>query len=44
MVAKRITVEEWRELERMSHDLKHEYVDGYAYAMSGGSLSIHVLV
>jgi Uma2 family endonuclease len=35
----RITVDEWRELERTSHDIKHEYIDGQAYAMSGGSLA-----
>ncbi len=43
MVAQRkpeyMTVEEWRELERNSHDIKHEYIDGQIYAMSGGSLS-----
>jgi Uma2 family endonuclease len=32
-----ITVEEWRALERASHDAKHEYVDGYLYAMAGGT-------
>ena len=40
MVAKRqderMTVEEWRALERTS-EVKHEYVDGYVYAMAGGS-------
>jgi len=35
----RMTVDEWRELERTSHDIKHEYIDGYIYAMSGGSRS-----
>ncbi|GAC1397665.1 MAG: Uma2 family endonuclease [Ktedonobacteraceae bacterium] len=35
----RISVEEWRELERISNDIKHEYIDGYVYAMSGGSLA-----
>ncbi len=35
----RMSVEEWRELERTSHDVKHEYIDGRVYAMSGGSLS-----
>ncbi len=35
----RITVDEWRELERTSHDVKHEYIDGQMYAMSGGSLA-----
>ena len=33
----RMSVEEWRELERTSHDVKHEYIDGRVYAMSGGS-------
>lgn len=35
----RMTVDEWRELERTSHDIKYEYIDGYVYAMSGGSLA-----
>lgn len=43
MVAQRKTshmsVDEWRELERTSHDIKHEYIDGQTYAMSGGSLA-----
>jgi Uma2 family endonuclease len=34
-----LTVDEWRELERTSHDIKHEYIDGLVYAMSGGSLA-----
>ncbi len=34
-----ISVDEWRELERNSHDVKHEYIDGRVYAMSGGSLN-----
>ena len=34
-----MTVEEWRELERSSHDVKHEYIDGRVYAMAGGSLA-----
>lgn len=34
-----ISVEEWRELERTSVDVKHEYIDGHVYAMSGGSLA-----
>jgi Uma2 family endonuclease len=34
-----ITVDEWRALERASDDAKHEYIDGYVYAMAGGSLS-----
>ena len=29
----RMTVDEWRELERTSHDIKHEYIDGWVYAM-----------
>lgn len=37
--SQRISVEEWRELERTSHDVKHEYIDGQIYAMSGGSLA-----
>ena len=43
MVAQRelqhMTVDEWRELERTSHDIKHEYIDGRVYAMSEGSLA-----
>lgn len=35
----RMTVDEWRELERTSHDIKHEYIDGKVYAMAGGSLA-----
>ena len=34
-----MTVDEWRTLERASHDAKHEYIDGQVYAMSSGSLS-----
>jgi Uma2 family endonuclease len=34
-----MSVDEWRELERTSHDIKHEYIDGHVYAMSGGSLA-----
>ena len=34
-----MTVDEWRELARSSHDIKHEYIDGQVYAMSGGSLA-----
>ncbi len=34
-----MNVEEWRELERTSIDVKHEYIDGRVYAMSGGSLA-----
>lgn len=37
--AQRMSVEGWRELERKSHDVKHEYIDGQIYAMSGGSLA-----
>ncbi len=33
----RMTVEEWRALERESHDVRHEYIDGYVYAMAGGT-------
>lgn len=33
-----LSVEEWRELERTSHDCKHEYIDGTVYAMAGGTL------
>ena len=40
----RMSVEEWRQLERTS-DTKHEYVDGYVYAMAGGSQAhAHVAV
>ena len=43
MVAQRephhTTVDEWRELERNSHDVKHEYIDGHVYAMSGSTLA-----
>jgi len=34
--AVRMTVDEWRQLERTS-EVRHEYVDGYVYAMAGGS-------
>jgi hypothetical protein len=34
-----MTVEEWRDLERTSHDVKHEYIDGRVYAWAGGSLA-----
>lgn len=37
--ARQLTVEEWRELERRSHDAKHEYIDGQVYAMAGSSLA-----
>lgn len=33
-----ITVEEWRELQRTSSDVKYEYLDGQIYAMAGGTL------
>ena len=33
---RKVSVEEWRELERAG-ELKHEYIDGQIYAMSGGS-------
>ena len=32
-----MSVEQWRELERASHDAKYEYIDGKVYMMSGGS-------
>jgi Uma2 family endonuclease len=32
-----MTVDQWRELERHSHDIKHEYINGQVYAMAGGS-------
>lgn len=35
--AARMTVEEWRALERASAGVKHEYIDGHVYAMAGGS-------
>src|SRR5664280_2390294 len=38
----RMTVEEWRALERTS-EVKHEYIDGYVYAMVGGSTA-HSLI
>ena len=41
MVAQRAqhftSIEEWRELNRTSPDVKYEYVDGDVYAMAGGS-------
>ena len=41
MVAQRepryLTIDEWRELERSSHDAKHEYIDGQVYLMPGGN-------
>ena len=33
---RRMSVEEWRELERTS-EVKHEYIDGHVYAMAGGT-------
>jgi Uma2 family endonuclease len=36
---KRLTIEEWRELERANPDVKYEYIDGLVYLMSGGSLA-----
>lgn len=33
-----VTVEEWRELQRTSSDVKYEYLDGRVYAMAGGTL------
>ncbi len=36
--ARAMSVDEWRALERTSHDIRHEYVDGHAYAMAGGTL------
>lgn len=35
----RLSVDEWRKLEQTSHDIRHEYIDGRIYAMSGGSLA-----
>ena len=37
-----MTVEEYLELERHS-DVKHEYIDGYVYAMAGGSSAQSVI-
>jgi Uma2 family endonuclease len=34
-----VSVEEWRELECTSHDIKHEYIDGHVYTMVGGTLA-----
>ena len=33
-----MTVDEWRELQRTSHNMKYEYLDGQVYAMAGGTL------
>ncbi len=38
-----MSVEEWRELERTSRDIKHEYIDGHVYTMTGGSLAHSLL-
>jgi Uma2 family endonuclease len=35
---RRMTVEAYHELERLSPDRKYEYIDGVAYLMSGGSI------
>jgi Uma2 family endonuclease len=35
---KRMAVEAYHELERLSPDRKYEYIDGVAYMMSGGSI------
>src|SRR6266700_3884602 len=47
MVAQRkphfITVDEWCELERSSHNAKHEYIDGQVRLMSGGN-AIHARI
>lgn len=32
-----MSVEEYLELDRSDSDVRYEYIDGYAYAMSGGS-------
>jgi Uma2 family endonuclease len=34
-----MTVNGWRELERITPDAKYEYIDGQVYLMSGGSLA-----
>ena len=34
-----MTVNQWRELEERSYDVKHEYIDGQVYAMAGGNLA-----
>ena len=39
----RMTIDEWRSLERESLDVKHEFVDGYVYAMAGGT-GAHMLI
>jgi Uma2 family endonuclease len=35
----RMSVDEWRALERGSAEIRHEYIDGYVYAMAGGTLA-----
>lgn len=41
MVAQRLpqhmTVDQWRELMRTSHDVKYKYIDGHVYLISGGT-------
>ncbi len=32
-----MTVEQWRELERGSHDVRHEYIDRHGYGMAASS-------
>lgn len=43
MVAARLpqhmSVDEWRAVERASSQMRHEYIDGYVYAMAGGTLA-----
>ena len=34
-----MTVDEWREIQRTSHDVKYEYLAGQVYAMAGGTLN-----
>jgi Uma2 family endonuclease len=36
---RRMSVDEWRQLERRNTDVKYEYLDGQVYLMSGGSLA-----
>lgn len=38
LLHRRISVEEWRDLQRTS-EVKYEYSDGWVYAMAGGSLA-----
>jgi len=35
----RMTVDEWRELERARQDIEHQYIDGRASAIPGGRLA-----